>query len=197
MIMSLPVEQCKRENGANLAFSAQGIVPFLLPMQGFWSLPRSALYLSPGMLQRPLPASVTTLGWESLMRVGYDIVDFCPSCDISIPVLPPSWSIFRIYITLDCPRMIFRLCSPNYKTVIISVGLNVRGSLNHVEIKVATTSSSFISWQHFLAPRYEKIDFEQLDKSLVWVSKGVWSSKKSIDLGFEDSEIENLRIVEA
>ncbi|KAI1412805.1 HET-domain-containing protein [Hypoxylon sp. FL1857] len=204
-IMVLPLKLSGRENGAVLASRAQGITPFLTPMKLVRSIPRLPLYLTCANHKEWDFQFSATIDLHSLVKIGYYIADFFPPCHISYPhnhIL----DALRIYDKLNCRRL-FRFCHPNYKTVLLSIDPSSSNLLNSsssaAEVKIATTISGYTSWEHLLQPSFERIDFEQLYKSLVWVTTGYfinallgddmkWECKLEVD----PSQIKDLGIEE-
>ncbi|KAI0114616.1 HET-domain-containing protein [Hypoxylon sp. NC0597] len=177
-IMALPLELARREGSTILAYRAQGIVPFLTPTQNNWSVYKLPVYLSSTRSYvRNFDSEFSAkIYLGHLLKIGYYIADFFPPC---IAFLHSD--TLAILDEVNCRRL-FRFCHPNCKTILLIIEPispdSPDQSFEVAEMKIAITTSNFSSWQHILQPRFEKIDFDQLHKSLAWVPKGYLKRNK-------------------
>ncbi|KAI1210057.1 HET-domain-containing protein [Annulohypoxylon truncatum] len=152
-----------------LASRPQGIAPFLMPVPEVSSIQNMQVYLT----SSTPPASASCRFWtfeihlDFVSKFDYCLADFFPPCLARI-------SNDRLIIedTLTCSR-IFRFCHPTRKTILLSVQLTHQLGYNTTKLKVATITDALTSWQLVvLGPKFDKVDFEQLQNSLTWTSKG-------------------------
>ncbi|KAI2467329.1 hypothetical protein F4781DRAFT_312990 [Annulohypoxylon bovei var. microspora] len=176
LLMALPL-RLHRSNSVHthvkdtiLAARPNGIVPFLISIQSVWSIPNVHVYLASS--SPPIPSGCRfwtfEIQFDFLSKFDYYLADFFPPClariDTGRLILEDS-SI--------CPR-IFRFCHPKHETILLLMRPEPTLRYNTTELKVATITDTLTSWQLVLpGPRFDKVDFARLQKSLVWISKGI------------------------
>ncbi|KAI0881527.1 HET-domain-containing protein [Annulohypoxylon maeteangense] len=177
--VALPLSIRHRKNASPVGERAVGISPILIPASAVGHLSPTTIYLNDRTrnFSSYLELKSCNLSLYSLADIGYTLIDYFPPNTLQSPVISledPTYletdKLLRFsHKVLDDLYILYR-CNTN-----LPMENCLKISNKYVAIAIRPNSQGLErqrkkSWELLLAPDFNKIDFEQLEKSLPWSS---------------------------
>ncbi|KAH8653678.1 hypothetical protein BX600DRAFT_471401 [Xylariales sp. PMI_506] len=192
--VAVPLHIQKRKGaGAPLAFRATGAWPFLAPEGVAASATRANVYLNRG-IRHNIQIDSAMVRWSAMNDRGFRLADYFPA------ELIAQASSHSALIDRRATQILMRFVHAHLGDVLLLYWRDPSTPDKTAQILcehayLATADKFSTSWELVLQPKFEKIDFEQLRKSISWSSQ-ITVTKRQESESEESNTKVNLRVVQ-